>query len=290
MFIRSITDPGTMIDGKAYRDRVAHANTYPTAFPFDRCAPGGAPGPVAAVAIHGKAPALSTSVQDIWAQAVVRTLPTAGFTIGVSSSSAADVLTSGTGAWTVEVDLLDTSFIPHTITLNLNGQTKASDTAYVGTALRINDIRITDFGTGLANAGDIYVYDASDTVTAGVPQTATKIFHKIVATENVARGGFYAVPAGCKLQTQQVRCGIEDSTTTNRAAYMNVVTVRVINGKRVRSEFPISGQITGSSGMVRVDPDFPLVFDEKTDVFFQGAASGACVFAGYMDAVVFYKD
>lgn len=289
MFIRSIVDPGMMIDGKAYRDRVAHANTYPTAFPFDRCAPGGAAGPVAVVAIHGKAPTLSTA-QDIWAQAIIRTLPTSGFTIGVSSSSTDDVLTSGTGAWSVEIDLLDTSWVPHTITLNLNGQSKVSDTNYVSTALRINDIRITGWGTGLANAGDIYVYDASDTVTAGVPQTATKIFHKIVATENAARGGFYTVPAGCKMQTQQVRAGITDSTTTNRAAYLNVVAVRVVGGKRVRSEFPISGQITGSSGMVTVDPDFPLVFDEKTDVFLQGAASGACAFAAYMDAVIFYKD
>ena len=130
MFIRSIVDPGMMIDGKAYRDRVAHANTYQTAFPFDRCAPGGAAGPVAVVAIHGKAPALSTA-QDIWAQAIIRTLPTAGFTIGVSSSSTDDELTSGTGAWSVEIDMLDTSWVPHTITLNLNGQSKVSDTNYV---------------------------------------------------------------------------------------------------------------------------------------------------------------
>ena len=289
MFIRSIQNPDMMVAGRPYRDRVSHANTYSTAFPFDRCAPGLAPGPVALVAVHGRAPALST-VQDVWGQEIVRTLPTSGFTVGVSSSSTADVLTSGTGAWSVEVDILDTDYVPHTISLNLNGQSKVSDTTYVGTALRVNDIRVTGWGTGLANAGDIYVYDASDTVTAGVPQTVTKIFHKVIATENVARGAFYTVPAGCQMQTQQVRCGITDSTTTNRAAFVNVVSTRLVGGKRIRTDFPISGQIGATSGMVKADPDFPLIFDEKTDISLQGTASGAVVLAVYMDAVIFYKD
>jgi hypothetical protein len=288
MFVRNVLNQDMMIGGRQYRERVGHANTYETAFPFDRCAPGGTPGAVATVAIHGVAPTVTTAT-DLWAQNIVRTLPTAGFTIGVSSSSADDVLTSGTGAWSVEVDLLDTNYVPHTITMNLNGQTKVSDTAYVATALRINDIRVTGWGTGLANAGEVYVYDASDTVTAGVPQTSTKIFHKVLATANVARGAFYTVPAGCQLQTQQVRGGIVDSSTTNRAATLDVVAIRLVGGKRVKSTFPISGQIGATSGMVSVIPDFPLSFDEKTDVTIQGTASGAVVLAVYMDAVLYYK-
>lgn len=289
MFVRQIANPDMMIGGVPYRNRVGHANTYPTAFPFDRCAPGAGAGSVALLAIHGVNPAVTTTA-DIWAQNIVRTFPTAGFTIGVSSSAVADVMTSGTGAWNVQIDLLDTDYVPHTITLELNGRTKVVDTNYVGTAFRINDIRVTGWGTGLANAGDIYVYDQTDTVTNGVPQTATKIFHKILATENVARGAFYSVPAGCQLQTQQVRGGITDAVNTSRTATINVVSSRLVGGKRIRTDFPISGQISAGEGMVVANPDFPLLFDEKTDITLQGAASGAVVLAVYMDAVLFYKD
>ncbi len=289
MFIKSISDADMMVGGRPYRDRVGHANTYSTAFPFDRCAPGGVSGPVALVSIHGSNPTVTTAA-DLWAQNTVRTLPTAGFTIGVSSSSTADVNTSGTGAWIVEVDFLDTSYIPHTIQVALNGRTKVVDTTQVLTALRINDIRVTAVGTGLTNAGAIYVYDQTDTVTNGVPQTATKIFGEILTGDNIARGGFYTVPAACQLQTQQLQAGIDDTTTTARAATITLSAFRLVSAKRVRTDFPLIGQVVSPGGMMTMTPDFPMIFDEKTDLTISAAASGAAVIAAYLDAVLFYKD
>lgn len=291
MFVRTLGDALQVVNGVDYKSLLGKANLYKDSFPFDRAGLGQnqpATSAVPFVAIHGVNPAVSSQA-DLWAYNGIRTFPSAGFTIGVSSSSAADVLTSGTGAWKVEIDVLDTSYALKTITLNLNGQSKVTDTNFVGTAYRINDVRCVDWGTGLVNAGDIYVYDASDTVTAGVPQTATKVFHMMKAGENVARGAFYTVPLGCMIQTQQVRCGFNDVTNASRAAIVNVKTYRFVNGKRVVTIFPLSGQLAPDTGMVTVHPDHELIFDEKTDITLQSQASSASVVAGFMDAVLFYK-
>jgi hypothetical protein len=286
VFIRNINDFNQSVGNKPLGQLQSKANIYATSFPFDRCS-GGLPGSVAFVAIHGNISGVTTK-SDIWPQNIVRTLPTAAFTIGVSSSSANDT-GAGTGAQTVEIDLLDDAYIPHTITLTLNGQTKVVDTNYVGHAFRINDIRIKTFGTGLSNVGDIYVYDSSDTVTAGVPQTATKIFHRISAAANVARGAFYTVPAGCKMQTQQFRGGFNDTVTTSRAANLTIQFQDLVTGSLIGKNFPIIGQINSSQSTVSVLPDFPVVFDEKTDISLQVVASASSAVTAYLDAVIFYK-
>ena len=283
MYIRNQSSAEVMIGGQQY-PREGKPNLYPTAFPFDRCNQGN-PGSIAFMALHGMASGVTTAV-DLWGAATVRTLPTAGFTVGISSSSTADVKTSGTGAWTVEVDVLDTSYKAYTLTFDLNGRTLVSDTTLAGTAFRINDIRITSCGTGLANAGDIYVFDNSDTVTTGIPQTSTKIFHKMLATENIARGGFYTVPAGCRLQTQQFRGGLFDTTTTARAANFRLVYQGV---DKISRFFAIAGAAGNGVGYITVDPNFPISIEEKTDISIRASASGSAVLAAFIDCVLYYK-
>jgi hypothetical protein len=288
MFIRNVRSQDMIVGGVQWREVNARPNIYNNAFPFDR-ANAGKPRSTAFVAIHGQNGAVTTTA-DVWAQGGLRTFPSAAFTIGVSSSSANDVLTSGTGAWTVEVDMLDANYIPHTLTLNLNGQTKVSDTNFVLGAWRINDVRVTAWGTGTSNVGDIYVYDASDTVTAGVPQTATKIFSKILATENTARGGFYTVPAGCAMDSSQIRAAITDTTTTAREVVMNLWFYKWrAAGLPIPNFFPLTGQINGTTGMITIDPNYSVTFDEKWDITFHAAASASVSMAFYMDAVLYYK-
>lgn len=286
MFIRVRKEPVDLIGNEAYSDVLARTNLYPTAYPF-KSASLGNPYPIAFVAIHGVAPTVTT-LTDLWGQNIVRTYPTVGFTIGVSSSAVADTDQTGTGAWKVEVDMLDLDYVPFTLTFNLNGQNKVVDITQVGRAFRINDIRVIEVGTGLKNAGDIYVYDSSDTVTIGVPQTATKIFHKALAGDPVGRGAFYTVPKGCKLQTQQVRAGITDATSANRYGSIKLNTQSPVGGKLVPKSFPITGQIDSSIGLIEVNPDFPLVFPEKTDITMQAECSGSAVVAVYIDAILFY--
>lgn len=283
MFVRQPKHQDFLVGNTPAAERAGMANLYPTAFPFDR-ANHGKPTSMPCVALHGSAAGVTSQV-DLWSGAITRTLPAAGFTVGVSSSSASDTA-AGTGARTIEVDIIDTSYIPHTLTLTLSGQTKVSDTSYVGTAFRINDIRVITTGSGLANAGDLYVYDASDTVTAGVPQTSTKIFHKVLTGENVGRGLFYTVPAGCQMQLTHFRGGFNDLVNTNRSALLEVAII-ALSG--IKTTLPIAGQLQDGSGPHSVIPDFPIIVDEKSTVTVKVSASASATVMGFLDAVIFVK-
>jgi hypothetical protein len=282
MYIRSIKDQTMTVGGGPYGDKAGKSILYPTAWPFSATGT-----PICAVTMHGYNGAVTT-LADLWPQNIVRTLPTAGFTIGVSSSSASDAA-AGTGARTIEVDCLGTDFVPHTYTYTLNGQTKVTDTNLVGGALRINDIRIKSWGSGLQNAGDIYVYDASDTVTAGVPQTATKIFHRIAATANTARGGFYTVPAGCQLQTGQFRGGFNDSVNNPRAGFLSFKYLLNNPVGQIPTFFPLTGQINNYVPQIVVQPDHYVIIDEKTDLVLQCTSSVSGVVVAFLDAILYQK-
>ena len=282
MRIRSLSAP-IDLNGLPIIERRGMRNLYPTAFPFDRSGYLGTPSPVAVVTLQGRATGVTSAV-DCWPQAIVRTFPTAGFTVGVSSSNTADTKL-GTGARSVEVDIIDTDGAAHTIVLDLAGQTRVLDTLYVGKILRINDVRITAFGSGHANAGDVYVYDGSDTPSGGVPPTATKIFQKILATENQCRGAFYRVPKGCEMVVTNVRAGFDDNTVASRAGNVNMI-MRDPNG--VLYSVPLVGQIDNARP-VEVEPDFPLIVPENWDFTVRVAASASSTLTVFVDAVIYHK-
>lgn len=287
MFIRNRMHYVDLVGNESYSEVSVRENLYADAFPFN-AASAGEPAPIAFVAIHGSAPAVPTGFIDMWGQNIVRTMPTSPFTVAVSSGSTDDVNTSGNGAWKVQVDILVDDYVMKTITLNLNGQNKVVDTTYVGRVIRVNDVRVIATGVNLVNAGAIYVYDSTDTVVLGVPQDTTKIFHRIMLGEVVARGAFFTVPKGCKLQTQQVRAGITDAVNTNRFGSIQLKASTLMSGRLVPRAFPISGQIGSGMGLVEVNPDFPLVFPEKSDLSMQAQCSATAVMASYMDAILFY--
>lgn len=136
--------------------------------------------------------------------------------IKISSSSTNDVMTTGTGAWTVKVSGVDANYAKITDTVQLNGQT-AVNTAK--TFLFVEELEVLTAGTGLANAGTIYA--GTGTVTSGVP--ATKYCAISVGT-NVSRQAFYVVPAGYKfvLNDFDGQCGLKEvlgSVTIYRKTY-----------------------------------------------------------------------
>jgi len=286
MYIRAKANNDLMLDGTPVLEQ-NRPELYPTAYPFRECNKGGG-GKVAYVSINGQNPAVGASLVDVADANVNRVYPTTAFTVSVSSGSATDTA-AGTGAQAVEVDVLDTDYKLYTLQFELAGQTEVTDVVLGANALRINDIRITRWGTGVANVGVIYVYDSSDTVTAGVPQTPAKIFGRILAGVNVSRGAFYTVPAGCKLQLEKIRAGINDNTTTARAGSLAIKTFQLIGGRRIPSTIFVSGQIYNTAQPVTCDPSFPLVFDEKTDIVFQAQMSAVAVVTLCADAVIFYK-
>jgi hypothetical protein len=169
--------------------------------------------------IYGRlpsAPATASSISDIWPGAAiqgVRNLPTSVFQIAVASDSAQDILTSGSGAWTVQIIYLDANYASQTLSVNLNGQTAVATGI---NALRIQSAQVIATGSGGVNAGNIYVYDATSSLSGGVPQTATKLYAQIAIGYNTDGLGMYTVPAGYQAQILHV---ISDVTTGTATAY-----------------------------------------------------------------------
>jgi hypothetical protein len=145
--------------------------------------------------------AIANAEEDLW-DASQDWLPfAAAVTLDVSSGSAADVLTSGTGAWTLRLIGLDADRKLQTEDINLNGQTAVVSTkAY----LRLLGAEVIAVGTGLKNAGIIYIADSVVTQTAGVPSDLTKLCGWVAIGMNRTMSGFYTVPMGVTYRLRQL--------------------------------------------------------------------------------------
>lgn len=106
----------------------------------------------------------------------------------VSSSSANDVMTSGTGAHTVTLYGLDANWDEVSEEVELNGQTAVNTTIEF---LRMYRMIVMTAGTSKTAEGDIYTGDG--TVTGGVPAT---VYGKIQEGNNQTLMAMISVPRG----------------------------------------------------------------------------------------------
>jgi len=145
------------------------------------------------VLILGFNGAIAAAEEDLW-DASQDWLPfAAAVTLDISSGSAADIMTSGTGAWSLQLIGLDAAGKLQTEDIALNGQTAVVSTkAY----LRLLGAEVLSVGTGLKNAGIIYIADSVVTQTAGVPSDLTKLCGWIAVGMNRTMSGFYTIPVG----------------------------------------------------------------------------------------------
>jgi hypothetical protein len=103
----------------------------------------------------------------------------------VKSTSASDAA-AGTGAQTIVLNYLDTSFVSHSETITLNGTTAV---ATVGTNIAfIESIIVATVGSGGGNVGTINVF--TDNAGAGT------IWGSIAASDNMTFWAHHYVPAG----------------------------------------------------------------------------------------------
>lgn len=237
------------------------------------------------VKVYGRlpaAPATASGPADIWpgaslaAPALVRTLPSAAFQIAVASSSAQDILTSGTGAWTVQVTYLDANYAQGTITVNLNGQTAVSTGV---NALRIQSVQVLSAGSGGVNAGSIFVYDATASLTLGVPQTTTKIFAVVDIGYNTDGLGVYTVPAGYQAQILHVVLDVTNGTATayNARARVGVATYSGTPGVGTLAPFQyavIAGPTSTASARNYLS-QLPDLLPPGSEIRFQASSTAA---------------
>lgn len=123
----------------------------------------------------------STGSEEMWPVGTTRVVPTVAAVCSVVSSSAADVLTSGTGAWMLVVQGLGADYADATDTIALNGVTPVAGTVAF---IRVNRAYIITAGSGANNAGDITIS------VGGNPQAY------IEALEGQTQQTHYTVPAG----------------------------------------------------------------------------------------------
>ena len=152
---------------------------------------------ISSVSKFGEAPNIGTASdpQDVWdfgASAGQYTFPTSAATLFISSSNNGDVVD-------IDTEGLDTDWAVQTQTQTLAGHTKTE----IGSGLTwIRTYRAKNVGA--ANlAGTVYIYE-DDTVTDGVPDTASKVRAVIMPTTNAAifnnqtQMAIFPIPAGKK--------------------------------------------------------------------------------------------
>jgi hypothetical protein len=137
-------------------------------------------------------------------------LPTSAIQLAVTSTSANDT-GAGTGAQTGKVTYLDDDGFEGTETFTFNGQTPVVLTALMK---RVQRVEVETAGTGESNEGQIYIYDAADTATAGVPSDLTTIMNGITPDHNQTTSGIYTVPTGKRVF---IRSGIVTSAGNKNA-------------------------------------------------------------------------
>lgn len=140
---------------------------------------------VKCVPLIGRNAAVSTSTETVWGPGATYTQLTSAVAFEVVSNSANDT-SAGTGARTVQVDLIDGSYVASTVTVTMNGTTAV---AITGTFLACNGARVLTSGSGGVNAGTIDVRTVSGSVIKREIQTST-------GCRGIDGDFLYTIPAG----------------------------------------------------------------------------------------------
>lgn len=148
----------------------------------------------------------TTDTETVWDEGGSYTYLSADTQLYISSSDALDT------AVTVVVTGLDDTFTEVVRTVTANGQTQVA----------LSDLMFRVFSatviSGTSPVGDLYIAE-TDTLTAGVPDTANKIKAKIplsgvdtgtdFASDNITHNGLYTVPAGKTFYALSVQAFVE---------------------------------------------------------------------------------
>lgn len=148
-------------------------------------------GGVTALRKYGMNDVVGTGTYDMWPLASVMVWPSVAATISVVSSSANDAA-AGTGARTIMINGLDSSYAEISETVTMNG---ATPVVTVAQFLRVNSVFAVTAGSGGVNAGNI-----TGTLSGNT------IFY-VEATQGAAHQMQYTVPAGKTLLVLNTRYG-----------------------------------------------------------------------------------
>ena len=220
----------------------------------------------------GRNPSIDTTSdpEDIWDQGGVYTFLSSAASLYVSSSDNSD-----TNVITVEG--LDANWVAQTATVTLTGQTQAEITG-------VTWIRVFRAYSATDTAGDVYIAE-TDTLTAGVPDTASKIKAKFEIARQQTEMSIYTVPAGKTGYVYQWSGSILKSSA---ATSVDLVIMKREFGGSLRDVMPWGLSTTGTSSFAYAwgSPECPQpkVMPAKTDILIRAnevGANGTQVTAGF---------
>lgn len=188
--------------------------------------------------------------------------------LDISSSSANDDGSpAGTGAQIVRVLGLDANYNRIYEDVTLDGQTKVTTTKKF---LRVFSAYVKAAGSGIVNAGDIYIVKTGTggTYTGGVPGTLTSAAIKILAGGNVGYSGLITVPRGCVFSVSSIIA----------TARVQNATVIFVQGNAADANFKgpyeiLNLEVSNQSGAT--PPAGAWILDQKTDLYLQSIAAAA---------------
>lgn len=195
--------------------------------------------------------------RTVWALDAAYTPFTAAKTLAISSSSASDT------ARVVDITYLDSDYNLQTGTLTTNGQNKVTSTIV---AMRV---LTAEYNNAAAQNGNIYIFDSTSNVSAGVPSTLTKVARYLPSVCKGDNTCHYTIPAGYTgliLDAGVAVMSTGSASTANDATNFCLRTAGLGTARLqpVRQAF-FTAQISGSSTFDYNFP-IPLKIAEKVDV------------------------
>lgn len=189
-----------------------------------------------------------TLPEDVWSGGGVYPWPTGLVSLEVLSSSASDT-SAGTGARTITLNCLDSSYVAFTQVITLNGTSVVSIPTQV---FRLNSVVVASVGSNTTNVGDITVRRTGGGITQAL----------IPAGVSSTRQACYTVPAGFSLIMTQILFDIQ-SPTGSIARAADMVTYFKGTSGVARKPLLLS---TTNGAPYNHESDPPIFVSEKTDV------------------------
>ena len=204
-----------------------------------------------AVTVFGVNPDVDSAEETVWPNNGLIAHPASATTMLVSSTSAADIAATGTGARSILLEGLDTDYREISEVVALNGQTAVST---VKQYRRINRMAVASAGSGEANAGHIYI--GSGVVTAGVPAV---VYNLIDVGYNTSTTAHYTVPAN---HTAYLSEGV---ITVGQPGGSNEVIGRLLSAGTDGIRYT-AAIVALNNGSVNYNFQYPIRIPEKTDI------------------------
>lgn len=195
----------------------------------------------------------------------------------ISSASAADTAL-GTGARRVAVFGLDANYQFLAEEIALAGQTQVET---VGSFLRVFSAEVVLSGSGMTNAGVIYVIKTGTggTITTGIPGTLTSIWAQILAGYGVATSGMFTVPVG-----RQYKVISGSGGAAAQISAIGLFTWNPLTNTLMNNFSSILG--IGATAVIPIEQPATVTYPEKTDIYLRGLSLTA---GGNANATLFLK-